>query len=349
MTDAAALRGTAPARSPANSGSPAFAHLRLATRWRAWVALALLLCGGSAAQATGRIVLLAGDVSGIYQQVIDAIEAQILHGPEPAPALEVLTLPERGALRPGDLGATPPDLVLAIGSSASIQAAALVPQLRVLSILIPQSTAALLERELERRHGSAAAGHFSAIYLDQPFARQLQLLRLVLPDRRRLGVILGPTSSARLPQLREAAAAAKLELEVAQMTDGANPVVTLDAILDEIDVFLAVPDPVVFNRYSVKSILLSTYHKAIPVIAFSSASVAAGGLLAVHSSPVQIAHQASDLIEDLLVQRSWTLPPSQYPRVYSVVENQQVARSLGIRLPAASDLEQRLHRLEMRP
>ena len=134
-----------------------------------------------------------------------------------------------------------------------------------------------------------------------------------------------------------------------QITEDSNPVVTLDAMLGSIDVFLAVPDPVVFNRYSVKSILLSTYHKSIPVIGFSSALVTAGGLIAVHSTPAQIAHQAADLMRELLASGNWTLPPSQYPRLFSVVENQQVARSLGIQLPAATQLEQRLYRLEMQP
>ena len=49
------------------------------------------------------------------------------------------------------------------------------------------------------------------MYFDQPFSRLAQLIRVAMPDRRRVGVLLGPDSQRYQNELRQALRRAGLE------------------------------------------------------------------------------------------------------------------------------------------
>ena len=115
---------------------------------------------------------------------------------------------------------------------------------------------------------------------NQPFGRQLDLLRLALPAVRQIGVLWGPESFSQLPLLAAALQGRRMDLSEGRYTEGQPLIGALRTALTDADVLLAVADANVYNPASVSNILLTSYRAKIPVLAFSPAYVKAGALLA---------------------------------------------------------------------
>lgn len=230
-----------------------------------------------------------------------------------------------------------PDLIVAVGVSAAQELAMQNLPIPVLAILIPRQAFDKIARQRDHKL-------FSAVFLDQPEARQMELIRLAIPDRGRVGVVLGPDSVGSLKSLQAAASEARLGLVAEKISAAEELLPALQRVLAESDVLLAVPDPLVFNKGTVQSLLLTTYRYQDPVIGFSHAYVKAGALASVYTSPEQVGRQAGDIVLRVLANRPTWLPPPEYPKYFSVSVNYQVARSLGLSIGDELSLLQKLKR-----
>jgi len=194
--------------------------------------------------------------------------------------------------------------------------------------------------------GKRPAAGVSAVYLDQPFARQMDLLRLALPKSRRVGVVWGAESISQESLLATAAQQRGLELVAGGVNESGQLIHALHAALQDTDVLLAVADSTVYNSTTVSNILMTSYRAKTPVLAFSPAYVKAGALLSVHTTPAQAGTQLAAMVLQYVLNN--VLAPNQYPVDFTVTTNDYVARSLGLSLDANA-LSERLHKLEKRP
>ena len=183
----------------------------------------------------------------------------------------------------------------------------------------------------------------AALYLDQPFGRQLDALHLVMPTARHIGVLWGPESITQQPLLSAALQSRSMDLSEGQVSDNLPLIAALRSALHEADVLLAVADGSVFNPSTVSNILLASYRAKTPVMGFSPAYVKAGALLSVHSTAAQAGVQLAAMASRFLQTNS--LPGNQYPLDFSISGNEYVAHSLGISLDVKA-LSERLHKLE---
>jgi ABC-type uncharacterized transport system substrate-binding protein len=214
----------------------------------------------------------------------------------------------------------------------------------------PPVLAALLPRDAwEQALAGATPGAASALWLDQPFDRQLRLLRLVAPNARKVGSVLGPATIARRAELERSAAALGLEMRVRAVAAGDDPARALGALMDEVDAVLALPEPAVWNRVTVQPLLLATFRAGKPVLAFSPTYVRAGAVAAVHSTPSQVAQEVADRIARLDLD-GVAAPPlaSRHAARFEVATNAEVARALGLTPGDAAALAARLRALEDR-
>jgi ABC-type uncharacterized transport system substrate-binding protein len=298
--------------------------------------LAAALAGPRPVAATHTQVLaVTAAHSPAHAEVIAALRAKLDDAPERRVALRVTTVAEL-AQDTADGGDRPaPDLILTVGTEAAAAVLHGQPAAPVYCSLLPQAAYSPLLAGGERAPTS------SALYLDQPVARQLRLIRLALPRLARIGVVLGPESRQGEAALRRAAAGLGLTLRVEVIHEERHLVGALHRVMDEADVLLAVPDPLVFNRHTAQSVLLATYRLGKPVVGYSRAYVGAGALLAVYSTPAQIGRQ---LGEWLLArpEPAGRLPPPRHPRYFSVDVNERVAHSLGYEIVPEEELARRL-------
>lgn len=168
----------------------------------------------------------------------------------------------------------------------------------------------------------------SAIYLDQPWARQVALLRAALPERSRIGVLYSADSQSDMRALRDELAN-RGYTPIAKSLQGHETLFSaLEEVLLSSDVLLVVPDSAIYNSNNIRNILLSSYRHGIPLIGLSQAYVSAGALYAVFSTPEQLAAQARAATISFAQTRQ--LPDAQYPSFYTIAFNQEIARTLGI-------------------
>ena len=298
----------------------------------------LLFCAmASVHAAEWAVVIVSSERSASYQEAADAVLEELARGNVARRDVHQMTAaewsPEAGQ------GAR---LFIALGVEAASVLARSDVRAPVLCALLPRSS---FERVL-RDSGRRVSSQFTALYLNQPLTRQLDLARLALPQARRVGVLLGSESASQQPLLEEAAGTRSLKL-VSERVQPQEPVFNdLKKILADADLLLALADPQIYNSSTIQNILITSFRAQVPMLAFSPAYVRAGALLAVYSTPAQIGQQAGTMARSFFQGRPLGLP--QYPQNFSVSVNEYVARSLGLHLEPQT-LAERLRRLEKGP
>ena len=90
------------------------------------------------------------------------------------------------------------ELVIALGVKALTAASKLKHSTPVIGVLTPLPTFNALLIASRRD-----LGNFSAIVLDQPYSRQIALIKTVLPEAKTIGVLLGSTSTRYAENIKE--------------------------------------------------------------------------------------------------------------------------------------------------
>ncbi|MHB1354010.1 MAG: ABC transporter substrate-binding protein [Thiobacillus sp.] len=307
-------------------------------RWRAIVCRILpvgLVCAWlavlSSPAAAARVVVVLSNDSAPYQEVYQTIRGYLDSGPHETDRVYADGL---SASALGDA-----QLVVTVGVRAAKSLAAQPVGNPVLAVLVPRAW--YLENGRSELAGDGKRA-VSAIYLDQPFQRQAQLIRLAFPEMTRVGVLLGTRQRKLLGELADALQTQGISLVYGLLSGEERQIAQLEAVLSEAEMLLAIPDPRVINRNTAQSLLLTSYRYRDPVLGYSRSLTRAGALLSLHSSPAQIGRQAAEWVRRVIETASSQLPESTYPAYFSVSINRRVAHSLGFVLPQENELEKRL-------
>jgi len=298
-----------------------------------------IVCWAGAGQAAA-IVVVSSESSTSYVATVDALLSELERSGVPRADVVLRNASDLGG---ADIAEpTPPRLFIALGTEALKQVLGREVRAPVIAALIPRIGFERVTKEFGKKTPTSV----TAVYLDQPLGRQLDLLRLAMPDAKRVGVLWGPESASLQPTLASVLQLRGLQEVGGQVGAGGALFSGLKAALDNADVLLALPDSYVYNSATVANILFATYRARVPVLAFSPSYVKAGALMSLHTTSVQVGVQTAAMVRSWL--HSGILPPPLYPIDFSVTVNEHVARSLGLKLDGAA-LADRLHRLETLP
>lgn len=232
------------------------------------------------------------------------------------------------------------ELVIALGVKALEAASKLKHTTPVIGVFTPLLSFNSL---LELSHRDL--GNFSAIVLDQPYARQISLIKTVLPDAKNLGILLGSTSAQYSELLKDAGEKNALNVLEENINQEADLIPKLKKILETSDALMAIPDPLIYSRETAQPILLTSYRHQKPVFGYSQSYVRAGALAAVFSNIKQLAKQTVEIAIKSQAAPG-LLPPPQTPKYFSVTVNYQVARSLNISVQDEDTLYKKMLQLE---
>lgn len=297
----------------------------------------IIALGAVAAETTAPAVLIVtSQEGGAYDELIDAVSEGVRVEFSDA---SVSVLHWRHCT-PAHTSAS--HIVVTVGSRAASEVAAHSVDTPILHTLLPRAT-------FTRLYGERAPPgdvQRSAVFLDQPVSRQIALLTEALPEWPRVALIAGPQTLALADELAAAANAAGLDVQTTQALSDRALYSALQDALAQPAVLIALPDSEIFNSHTIRNILLTSYRQRSPLIGFSPAYVRAGALLAIYSTPQQIAAQATTAVVNFL--HGAQLPPPRYTRDFEVGINATVARSLGIRLAPAEDIADRIKQREAR-
>ena len=222
-------------------------------------------------------------------------------------------------------------LLVALGPRAFSAALKTAGGRYVVGALISQNSVDEIESNVDR---------WSAILLDQPLERWGQLLQMTFPRIQDIGLVASGSWSKSIRGLERRSSERKLTLVVEQVQTEDEVIPAIDRLMPRVGLLWALPDPVVHNRNTVQPLLLTTYRAGIPVVAYSEAYLQAGAVLVLYSSYAQIAQQVRETLVG--VREGKSVAGIQSPRYFTVGVNTMVARSLGLSLPAASELNTRL-------
>lgn len=179
--------------------------------------------------------------------------------------------------------------------------------------------------QARQRLGSAQPAHLSLLWSDPPLSRQLQLIRRILPQARRIGVLFDEHSEFLLKELNLAAAPLNLQI-VSERWDNTHDSRPLQTVLKNSDVLLGLDDPDLYNPKTAKNLLLSSYSRQVALVGPNVAFVRAGSLASTYSDQ----NDWLAILDQLLDQPPANWPRTLYPTRFKVSSNAQVARSLGI-------------------
>lgn len=176
----------------------------------------------------------------------------------------------------------------------------------------------------------------TGITTDVPFSEQLRLIAETLPQTRTVGLFYREADERSKQTVTEARLAlpAGWKLEAVALDRHDSPAAAIDALLGRsVDVVWTVPDTAIWSEGTVRSLLLASLRRRVPVFGFSSSFVRAGALLGVGLDPAAQGKQAAALVADVLAGR---VPmTTMVPPVYEICLNLVVAQKLSLTLPAA--------------
>ena len=202
-----------------------------------------------------------------------------------------------------------PDLVLALGEQAFRDALA-ADGPPVLGLAVPRRAADQLVTD---------ACRCSAIWQGVPLDTQLALLRALLPEARRIGILRAPDSVWRaVPP-----APPGLTLEAVTVPEPGRLGALLRRHLPEWDALLLPEDGALFDGGAARLVLLTSYRQRVPVVGPDGAYVRAGSVASARVLLTDLAAAARDAVH--AHQRLGHWPAPGFAGHYSLAVNEHVA------------------------
>lgn len=221
------------------------------------------------------------------------------------------------------------DLVIPVGNDISKKLIESKCPLPMISVLTPSFSYYKIDQQ---------DAQLSSIFLDQPASRYLAMVKALSSNIRHVSLIYSDYSERFYQQLMESASSNGLTIKAMKIDDDSNLYRTLEQVTEETDILLAVPDPYVYNRKTIKAIFLASYQSGVPIIGFSAAYTKAGAIASIHSDIEHIAKQLAESIY-AFYQNDHKLPKESYPEHFEISTNNKVANSLGLNIGSATEIQ----------
>ncbi len=194
--------------------------------------------------------------------------------------------------------------------------------------------------EFQYNQNSPKDNHYSVL-LDQPFKRYVHFIKHLL-DVQSIAIIKTEANKLEQDDLLSISAVTGLHIDQYIFEQGDNPINSVRNVLRQNDVLLTLPESDVYNRNTLKGILLASYRLDKPVVSYSPSHVKSGALAAIYTSPENIGKQLASMINKMIENKRYKPPIRSYAQDFNIVFNQRVADSLNIKLPDKQTLRQQL-------
>ena len=198
---------------------------------------------------------------------------------------------------------------------------------RVQGVVVGTFTSSPVHHGIVSAKSDANTGPITAVYAEPAPAVQLHLAVNAFSPEVKVGVLLSERTKFLEPVLKAAAQRAGVRIDLAYV----GPSEELGEALRDLSgvkVILAVPDGDIYNSVTIRSILIRTYRRDQLLIGFSPAMVKAGALISAYSGVGDMVAHVAEVVAG--IESTGRIPEPQFPRYYSVVINEAVARSQNV-------------------
>lgn len=212
-------------------------------------------------------------------------------------------------------------LVLALGPVAAAAAKQVVSEVPVVFSMVPNY----------ERYDLLGQPNITGVSLTSNFESELELIKALLPEARRVGVIFNPRYSGRQIEGMEAIAKrlslTLVEIEVDSLTKAER---ATRGLKNRVDVMVMVADATVGDASFAHQLVESCLDDRIPLVGVGAATVADGALMSVTPTPIAIGQQAGRLANRIVHEKvdPGAIAVSQ-PEGYEIHVNVSTVNRLG--------------------
>jgi len=175
--------------------------------------------------------------------------------------------------------------------------------------------------------------NLSGTALNIPYEIQFEWIKKVLPNAKQVGILYKMDgSNGYLKRAAKAAQQSGLKLEI-QKIDKINDVLpALKELSKHSDILLGIPDLGVYNRKTLKQILLFTLRNRMPFIGISEQYVKAGAFFCLSVDYKEQGETAAQMAEKILEGFDPAIMPVKRPKNVKLSINRKTAERLGIKI-----------------
>lgn len=226
------------------------------------------------------------------------------------------------------------NFIITVGYRAAKNISEYKPKSTVIYSLIPDN---------EKTHSSLSCKNNNCyyIYINQPVIRYTKLFKILFPQDRVMVLATTKVNTKIIQQIQISSKNIGVTYKELQIQQDSNIARTFTNILSKDDVLLALPNTAIYNSNNAKSILLSTYHKDVPIIAYSKAFVKAGAIAGLYSSIDHIADKTAKIV-NRIIKGGHQKQKGYYPDDFTIEINSAVANSLNINIDSESVIKRKL-------
>ncbi len=181
--------------------------------------------------------------------------------------------------------------------------------------------------------------NITGVAMGVPPEKYLDLLALISPPPRVVGLIYNPATTGHLmKRVQQAARARGVVLQAREVHSSREVPAALDRLKGVIDSFWMLPDTTVVTPETVELLLLFSQKNRVPVISFAAKYVVMGALAALDIDGFDQGKQAGEMATSLLNGTPLAELPASDSRRAVVRTNMSVAKKLGITLKGSAGL-----------
>lgn len=214
----------------------------------------------------------------------------------------------------------PPGIVFAVGPQAAEYARK----------NIPENVPVIFVMVLDPEKRDLRAPNITGIRMEVPIRTQLEALKGIIPQVKKVGVLYNPKMSESLiQQASQVAQELGFQILASRVERKEDSILGLQLFANGIDVFWLIPDPTVANAEVFKELLKFTNQNRIPFFAFSDAFVKNRALFSLSPSNDGIGLQACEIAKRIQSGTSTSSIVWEYPKNLILSINITTAQQLG--------------------
>lgn len=293
-----------------------------------WVSFCLLLVPTLSYSQDNILAVMSGDGK-IYQTFYSTLKDKLENKSQTN-----ITLTQVSASEVNNKILNKYNLIISIGYKAATIVAKHNPKTTVIYSLIPDDGPLLASIPCKNKS-------CYKVFINQPVSRYIALFKIVFPYKNNLAFATTQANSHKSQQLKMAARLNGFIYNEIIIKQDSNIARTLTNKLNKNDILLALPDSAIYNSGNAKSIILSSYHKNVPIIAYSQSFAKAGALTSLFSSVDNIANKTANIANKIIQNGSQT-EKEYYPDDFAIVINSAVAHSLNIDIDSEKTIKRKI-------
>lgn len=282
--------------------------------------------------SSANILVISYDDHPVHQQVINGIESR------KTSRFNTIKTVSPGSLNRQTISKSGAKIIIALGHKGAAAANSLKNnKLPIIFALLPKKSA----DNYLRCPSASCPQKRAALYLEQPWKRQLKMIEILFPDFKNIAFLYSDFSSESAAELNALAQRQNFKTFSDRIDKADQIALKSKRLFNEAALFIALPDPLIHNRLTIPQLLLGSYRQRVPVIGFSSSYVTAGAIASLYSSTGNFSKQLTEIVDQFFSYGRFT-PAGIYPKYFEVRINYEVARSLNLRLSKEETVKSRL-------